>query len=219
MDKAKNKISTKTEILILIAVFGVVASGIITYMVGFVYDTMQTKFDIAMQNFFFSLRNPVLNPIVIALTHTTDTITIIMMCVILLILPNRRKYGVPVSLAALGGVAVYKPMKHIFLRSRPDVSLHLVQQGGYSFPSGHSVTSIVVYGLLIYLINRYCPNGKLKKILITICALLFIFVGPSRIYVGVHWPTDVLAGWCIGFSVLAVAIIILERKGIKNEDI
>lgn len=219
MDKAGNKISRKTAILAAVAVSGIVVGGVITYLVGIVYDTMPLPFDLAVQNFFFSLRSSLLNPIIIVLTHTTDTITIIVLCIILLAMPNRKTYGVPVSLTAIAGVAVYKPMKHMFLRERPDISLHLVEQGGYSFPSGHSVTSIVVYGLLIYLINRHCPDGKLKKALVAVCAVLFVFVGPSRIYVGVHWPTDVLAGWCIGAAVLAVSIIILEKKGIKNENI
>lgn len=190
--------------LIMLAVF-------ITYQVGIVYDTEPLPLDKSVQEMFLSLRGPVVNPVIIAITHLSDTVIIVAFCAVLLVLPNRKKYGIPVSLAALGGLAIYKPMKHIFLRARPDVALHLVEQGGFSFPSGHSVTSVIFYGLLVYLVNRHCENEKLRKILTVICFFLAVVIGPSRIYVGVHWPTDVLAGWCIGGAVLLVSICILER--------
>lgn len=192
------------------AVLAVIAAFII-YQVGVVYGTEPLPLDLAVQKAFFSLRSQILNPIIILITHLSDTVTIIAFCAILLVLPNRKQYGVPVSLAALGGLAFYKPMKHIFLRVRPDAALHLVKQGGYSFPSGHSVTSVIFYGLMIYLLNRHCKNEKLKKVLSAVCGFLALTIGPSRIYVGVHWPTDVLAGWCIGGAVLLAAICILER--------
>ena len=194
----------------LAAVLAVLAAYI-TYQVGVVYQTDPLPLDLAVQKAFFSLRGPLLNPLVIAVTHLSDTVTIVAFCAILLILPNRKKYGLPVSLASLGGLAIYKPMKHIFLRARPDAALHLVKQGGLSFPSGHSVTSVIFYGVLIYLLNRHCKNDKLRKVLTVICGFLALTIGPSRIYVGVHWPTDVLAGWCIGGAVLMVSICILER--------
>ena len=194
----------------LAAVLAVLAAYI-TYQVGVVYQTDPLPLDLAVQKAFFSLRGPLLNPLVIAVTHLSDTVTIVAFCAILLILPNRKKYGLPVSLASLGGLAIYKPMKHIFLRARPDAALHLVKQGGFSFPSGHSVTLVIFYGVLIYLLNRHCKNDKLRKVLTVICGFLALTIGPSRIYVGVHWPTDVLAGWCIGGAVLMVSICILER--------
>ena len=194
----------------LAAVLAVLAAYI-TYQVGVVYQTDPLPLDLAVQKAFFSLRGPLLNPLVIAVTHLSDTVTIVAFCAILLILPNRKKYRLPVSLASLGGLAIYKPMKHIFLRARPDAALHLVKQGGFSFPSGHSVTSVIFYGVLIYLLNRHCKNDKLRKVLTVICGFLALTIGPSRIYVGVHWPTDVLAGWCIGGAVLMVSICILER--------
>ena len=193
----KHQIYTAGLILSACVLFAV--AGWITYQVGTVYETMPTPADLIIQNFFFSLRGPVQNVIVCALTHLSDTMTIVLFCLILLLLPNRKTYGLPVSLACLGGVAVYKPMKHLVLRARPDEVFHLVTQGGYSFPSGHSVTSIVFYGLLLYLIQKHCQNQKLKTALSWVC------------YVGVHWPTDVLAGWCIGGGVLLIVILILQK--------
>lgn len=213
MEKKKN---AKT-IMIAAAVILLAAAGYITYEVAAVYETLPLPLDKAVQNFFFSLRGPVQDVIISSITHLSDTVTIIAFCIVLLILPNRKTYGLPVSLACLGGVAIYKPLKHFVLRARPDASLHLVTQGGYSFPSGHSVTSIVFYGLMLYLIQKHCKNGKLKTVLSWICGILAAVIGPSRIYVGVHWPTDVLAGWCLGGGILIIAILILEKIYVKKE--
>lgn len=213
MEKKKN---AKT-IMIAAAVILFAAAGYITYEVAAVYETLPLPLDKAVQNFFFSLRGPVQDVIISSITHLSDTVTIIAFCIVLLILPNRKTYGLPVSLACLGGVAIYKPLKHFVLRARPDASLHLVTQGGYSFPSGHSVTSIVFYGLMLYLIQKHCKNEKLKTVLSWICGILAAVIGPSRIYVGVHWPTDVLAGWCLGGGILIIAILILEKIYVKKE--
>ena len=213
MEKKKN---AKT-IMIAAAVILLAAAGYITYEVAAVYETLPLPLDKAVQNFFFSLRGPVQDVIISSITHLSDTVTIIAFCIVLLILPNRKTYGLPVSLACMGGVAIYKPLKHFVLRARPDASLHLVTQGGYSFPSGHSVTSIVFYGLMLYLIQKHCKNEKLKTVLSWICGILAAVIGPSRIYVGVHWPTDVLAGWCLGGGILIIAILILEKIYVKKE--
>ena len=213
MEKKKN---AKT-IMIAAAVILLAAAGYITYEVAAVYETLPLPLDKAVQNFFFSLRGPVQDVIISSITHLSDTVTIIAFCIVLLILPNRKTYGLPVSLACLGGVAIYKPLKHFVLRARPDASLHLVTQGGYSFPSGHSVTSIVFYGLMLYLIQKHCKNEKLKTVLSWICGILAVVIGPSRIYVGGHWPTDVLAGWCLGGGILIIAILILEKIYVKKE--
>ena len=213
MEKKKN---AKT-IMIAAAVILLAAAGYITYEVAAVYETLPLPLDKAVQNFFFSLRGPVQDVIISSITHLSDTVTIIAFCIVLLILPNRKTYGLPVSLACLGGVAIYKPLKHFVLRARPDASLHLVTQGGYSFPSGHSVTSIVFYGLMLYLIQKHCQNQKLKTALSWVCGILAAVIGPSRIYVGVHWPTDVLAGWCLGGGILIIAILILEKIYVKKE--
>ena len=195
--------------------------GFITWKVAAVGPDYVTAADLTVQQWFLGIRTDFLNPLVTILTHTTDTITIVILCALLILspVPGRLKYGVPVTLTALGDMAVYKTMKHIFLRQRPDVMYHIVEQGGYSFPSGHSATSVAVYGLLFYLIRKHCKNPLAKNILSGVCLFLAITVGPSRLYVGVHWFTDVLAGWCIGGIAALTAILILEKLEERNERI
>ena len=195
--------------------------GFITWKVAAVGSDYVTAADLAVQQWFLGIRNGFLNVAVTLLTHTTDTITIVILCALLILspIPGRLKYGLPVTLTALGDMAVYKTMKHIFLRQRPDVMYHLVEQGGYSFPSGHSATSVAVYGLLFYLIRRHCRNPLVKNVLSGVCLFLAVGVGPSRLYVGVHWFTDVLAGWCIGGIAALTAILILEKLEERHESV
>ena len=194
-------------------------AGILTYLLVSAYGMGPTPIDLAVLEFMVSIRNDFLNAVVAAITHCGDTVTIVALCAILVILPTRKKYGFPLTLAALTGLAIYKPMKHLFLRARPDVMYHIVEQGGYSFPSGHTTSSIIVYGLLLYLIRKHCKNEKLKNILSVVCILLACLIPPSRLYVGVHWATDVLCGIFIAFGVVTLAIAILERIYKKNESL
>ena len=198
----KNKISGRG--LIACAAAGLAMAAVIAYLV-YAGDSQPLAVDLAVRDWFVSIRGNFLNIIVIALTHCGDTVTIVALCLFLLILPNRKTYGLPVSLAAIGGVSIYKPMKHLFL--------------GYSFPSGHSVSSVIVYGLLLYLIRTHCKNEKLKTALSAVCTCLMLLIGPSRLYVGVHWATDVLCGMLIGAAILAIAISILERMCEKHENL
>ncbi|MBR5516841.1 MAG: phosphatase PAP2 family protein [Firmicutes bacterium] len=194
-------------------------AGLLTYLLVSAYNMGPTPIDLAVLEFMVSIRNDFLNMLVAAITHCGDTVTIVALCAILVILPTRKKFGFPLTLAALSGLAIYKPMKHVFLRARPDVMYHIVEQGGYSFPSGHTTSSIIVYGLLLYLVRKHCKNEKVKNILSVVCILLACLIPPSRLYVGVHWTTDVLCGIFIAFGVLNLAIAIIERIYSKNESL
>ena len=214
-----NKITKHPLYAALNALMSFGLAGMLTYLLVSAYNMGPTPIDLAVLKFMVSIRNDFLNAVVAAITHCGDTVTIVALCAILVILPTRKKYGFPLTLAALTGLAIYKPMKHIFLRARPDVMYHIVEQGGYSFPSGHTTSSIIVYGLLLYLIRKHCKNEKLKNILSVVCILLACLIPPSRLYVGVHWATDVLCGIFIAFGVVTLAIAILERIYKKNESL
>lgn len=219
MEKDMEKRNKKTIYPVLAACFALLAA-LITYEVGFVHHTSPLQIDLSLQQFFISMRTDLLTPLMKVVTHSTDTITIVILCAVLVLIPaTRLKTGLPLATVALTNMGIYKAMKHIFLRARPDEVYHLVEQGGYSFPSGHSATSMLVYGLLFYLIGRHCRNRKLKVLLQAICSILVLTVGPSRLYVGVHWATDVMAGWCVGASVLMLTIYLIERFGKMNESI
>jgi undecaprenyl-diphosphatase len=100
--------------------------------------------------------------------------------------------------AAIGGALISVGLKSFYDRPRPDEVPHLAHAYFSSFPSGHSMLSAVVYLTLGSLLAAVMPNLKLRAYVLFVAILLSIFVGVSRIYLGVHYPTDVLAGWLAG---------------------
>jgi prepilin signal peptidase PulO-like enzyme (type II secretory pathway) len=94
-------------------------------------------------------------------------------------------------------------MKNIFVRQRPNI-LRLTDASGYSFPSGHSMASMVFYGFLIYLIYLNIKSKKIKISLICFLVLLIMLIGLSRIYLGVHYPSDVCGGFLMGLAYLVI---------------
>ena len=93
-------------------------------------------------------------------------------------------------------------LKIVFSRVRPDQWPALLMSSGFSFPSGHTTVVTVFYGLIIYFLAKSKLNWKLKKVGIFLASALIILVGVSRIYLGVHWPSDVFVGWILGLIIL-----------------
>jgi len=213
-------------------------------------DTIETGFDNIIREWFYSIRTPWLTEVVKAITFMGNTETIVVICLLILLVPLVRgksgldiskKIGLPIVAVAIVGSVINKIMKHVILRPRPDVSMHLIEQGGWSFPSGHSISSLLLYGLLAWLILYYTnrkasvdtedevfANGSLDKphvfanksivwrkmfanIAVVILTLLWISIGLSRIYLGVHYPTDVLGGWTLGMVIMMIAITVVEK--------
>ena len=98
-------------------------------------------------------------------------------------------------------------LKFVFQRNRP-IGINLIEETSYSFPSGHSLTAMAFYGFIIYLI--YKSNLKYKKIYVIALSILILLIGLSRVYLGVHFITDVLGGFT--FSLFYVIIFINTIK-------
>jgi undecaprenyl-diphosphatase len=111
-----------------------------------------------------------------------------------------RRAAVYVAVASLGAFLVSVGLKHVFERPRPELTPHGVAVYTYSFPSGHSTMSAAVYLTLGMVASRFVKRRRLKVLLVGVAMLVTATVGVSRVYLGVHWPTDVLAGWAVGFS-------------------
>ncbi len=184
--------------------FGVIASQVVQNPV--------IPFDESLRYWVYEQRSPFLSAIFIPVTYVGNWQTITLLAAILLAIPKtRRNVGLPFAIISLSSTIVYKVVKGIFERPRPEMEVRLIPQGGFSFPSGHSMNCIVCFGILIYLIRRYCPNRKIANVLTVLLTLLIIGIGTSRVYVGVHFPTDVLGGWSLGLAFLMGSILILEK--------
>ena len=131
-------------------------------------------------------------------------------------LDRKRGTALFLVLAVLGGAALETLLKLGFARPRPELVSHLVDVNSFSFPSGHATMSTVTYLTLGVLLARVQERRRMKLYLLTVATLVALLVGVSRIYLGVHWPTDVLAGWCIGAAwalVCWLAATWLQRRG------
>ncbi|MGP7794776.1 phosphatase PAP2 family protein [Sphingomonas sp. CLY1604] len=103
-----------------------------------------------------------------------------------------------VALASLTGGWAVDLIKGMVLRARPDLVPHLVDASGYSFPSGHATSSAIVYLTLAALAGQVTRDRASRRYLLVVAVLLVGAIGCSRVYLGVHWPSDVLAGWSFG---------------------
>lgn len=103
-------------------------------------------------------------------------------------------------IAVVGGIALNDLLKFMFARARPDFVTHATRVFTTSFPSGHATLSAITYLTVAALLARSQPSFALSLYFMSLAAFLTVLIGVSRIYLGVHYPTDVLGGWCIGVA-------------------
>lgn len=150
------------------------------------------------------------------ITNIGGPVIISIICLVLFVLhTTRKKYGIPVIITVGITFILNTILKNIFLRPRPSV-LRLVTETSYSFPSGHSMINSALYTILILLILSN-TDKRGKRIIISISlVILSIFIGLSRIYLGVHYLGDVIAGWILGILVAFVVFLIFKKIYSKN---
>lgn len=144
-------------------------------------------------------------PIAKFITNFGGVLVLVVTTIILLISIKNKKIGLSIfaNLCMITGLNVL--LKQIVQRPRP-TEYRIITETGYSFPSGHSMISMAFYGFLIYLIYQYVKNKYLKISLIAFLSILIISIGISRVYLGVHYTSDVIAGFCIAISYLVLYI-------------
>lgn len=147
----------------------------------------------------------------------TGVLTLVTLLTALFLLMTRKRHAaLLVVYSVAGGTALSQLMKWGFDRPRPDLVPHGMAVYSQSFPSGHAMLSAVVYLTLGALLARTQARTRVKVFLIGAAATVTVIVGISRIYLGVHWPTDVLGGWALGAGWAAscwLVMLWLQRKG------
>ncbi|WP_411290340.1 phosphatase PAP2 family protein [Sphingorhabdus sp.] len=149
-------------------------------------------------------------------------LTFVTVLVVGYLVADRKAYvALFVATAIASGAVVSSGLKAFFVRARPELVPHLVEVTSASFPSGHAMNSAMVYLTLAALVARSQELVTVRIYLISIAILLTILVGATRVYLGVHWPSDVIAGWCIGaiWAVLCslIAKFLVRRQKIKMQ--
>jgi len=115
-----------------------------------------------------------------------------------LLLLRKRGPALLMLISVAGGTALNDVLKFFFDRPRPDLVLHAAQVFTSSFPSGHAAVSAVVYLTLGALLAKDAPSVAVKVYIMAVAIFLVLLIGVSRVFLGLHYPTDVLAGWSIG---------------------
>ena len=138
-----------------------------------------------------------------------ESVVIILAFIIFLLV--RRNDKLLVLLTCLLSVVSNQLIKHIIMRDRPSV-YRMIKQGGFSYPSGHSMIAVALYGILIYLVFKYIKNKYLKYGLSALLVLLILSIGISRIYVGVHFASDVVGGFSLAIAEIVLIVSFLEKK-------
>lgn len=164
----------------------------------------------------YGLRNNMWDFMFINITKIGNTTIIILVIIVLLLKMNRKNQKI-LSFTVIITVLSNQIIKNIVKRPRPS-HIRLIKQGGYSFPSGHAMISIAVYGFLLYYVQTNCKNKKKKSFISALLIILILMIGCSRIYVGVHYPTDIIGGYCLSIYILKMVIYYYqEHRGSINE--
>ncbi len=150
-------------------------------------------------------------PIMKLITFFGGATCLIGLTLVLFITIKNKKIGLLIGINLITITILNQIFKFILQRPRPTEN-RIINENGYSFPSGHSMISMAFYGFLIYLIYKYVKNKKIKYISITLISVLIIFIGISRIYLGVHYTSDVLAGFLFSISYLIIYVLIANNK-------
>ena len=149
-------------------------------------------------------------PIAKFITNFGGAIFLIIATIILFILIKNKKIGFSIISNLVIVTILNQLLKNILQRPRPN-EFRIIEETGFSFPSGHSMASMAFYGYLIYLIYKYVKNKYLKWTLIVLLSILICTIGISRIYLGVHYTSDVLGGFLISISYLVIYISAVNK--------
>ncbi len=198
---------------------------IVIMMLEDIFENEQLTLDILVYRLvILNLRSEPLTVIMKVITNLSSAYVLIAITLGTLIFIKNKKVGVCIASNLIVTTLLNQLLKYIIQRPRPD-GYRLIAESGYSFPSGHSMVSMAFYGLIIYLIWKMVKNKKIKYISCGILGLLIPMIGFSRIYLGVHYASDVIGGFAISIAYLMLftnvvkSILQIEKeKDIKMID-
>ena len=168
--------------------------------------------DSATSSFIISIRSPELTNTMNIITNISGSYALIVFTTLFIILIKKKKYPLAITINLIAVFITSQLAKAIVERDRPlDM---LVSAPGYSYPSGHSMVGLAYFSFLSYLVIKYIPNKIVKIILPIVFTITILLVGFSRIYLGVHYLSDVLAGFLLGaiYLIIFINIYPLEEQ-------
>ena len=181
--------------------------SVVAWLCTEVWEKDAFSFDRSFLLWIHRFANPQLDRIMLFVTGLGDppaVTTIFVITIAWLLMKRRYTDGIRFTIVCVGGVVINQGMKLFFAKPRPELWPRLIAETSFSFPSGHAVGSMVVYGFLGYLVARELHHYK--GYIYAIASALIIAIGLSRLYLGVHYPTDIIAGYGIGFLWLTTCL-------------
>jgi membrane-associated phospholipid phosphatase len=185
---------------------------------GEILERESFAFDTSFLLWLHQFANPTLDHVMVTITQLGNPIVVIPVAIITLGIlgwSRQRSPALLFAIACLGGVILNTGLKLVFTKPRPELWQRLIVETSYSYPSGHALGSMVLYGMIAYFLSqRY---SKFSKIIYVAAAGLILTICFSRLYLGVHWPTDIVAGLGIGLLWLVICITMLKLQNLRGK--
>ena len=192
--------------LVFVWLLGEVASGEIMRLDTLAYELIVER-----------LRSDALTPFMEAFTSLASVVVLAVLAAVIAALAPGKAPGWCVAVNLVCVVVLNTVLKAIVQRPRPD-GFRLISETGYSFPSGHSMVSMAFFGLLIWMVWRFHRKDVMRVVWCVVFGLVIVMVGVSRIYLGVHYASDVIAGFCVSLvwlvfytKVVAPALLVVDQ--------
>ncbi len=171
---------------------------------------------VAYQLFVETLRNDQLTPVMESFSALATPVSLVVFLVVIAGFAPGRRPGLCCAVNLVLVVVLNQVLKELVQRPRPE-GIGLVAETGFSFPSGHSMVAMAFFGLLVWLIWRYECDRTMRIVCCVALSAVIVAVGASRIYLGVHYASDVIGGFCVSLAWLAlytrvVAPLLLDDK-------
>ena len=184
-------------------------------------------FDDKVSLFIYQYRSDLMTKAVIVITEmgAPEAYSILVVGVVIWFLVDKKsiRWVIQSVVILVSTILLNIFIKSYFTRPRPDLDMRLVEAHSYSYPSGHAMVALAFYGFLIYLAYKKVEHTWIKVLALIFLPMLILAIGASRVYLGVHYPSDVLAGFAVGlfwllFIILTVTAFKFYRKRKKDKE-
>lgn len=176
-------------------------------------------FDISVLNSIGQMRTPWLDFFMAGMTDLGATKFIIVISLLLCFIffwQKRYDYFLVIGLSVFGAEGIGIVLKYLIERSRPDALSPLIHFDGFSFPSGHALNAMVFFAVIMYISSLEIKSGFWRSAIFVFLSVIILIVGFSRVYLGAHWPSDVIGSFSIGLIWFTIVVLAVKNIPIIN---
>jgi undecaprenyl-diphosphatase len=215
----KNRFDTNKQTGLYLTIGATVAAVLIYIFINIIKDLfeeyMLLSFDVRILDIIKNYRTPSLTKLMLFITYLGEWGSIAILCfsiLVILFLLQNWEYFYSLLISVIFGETFVYTIKNIIGRPRPPAAVALMTITDYSFPSGHSYIAVAFYGLITYITFKILKNKFLKYLTLVLGIILILSLSFSRLYLGVHWPSDILASFASSAALITIIITFLEIR-------